>query len=217
MKIKFYYLRAILFVISALSSALTYATGSGLYLGVMAGPATNQSQDQYVQLANSNSFTLASPNSNQIGGRMYVGYKFNSYGGIESGLTYFSTINYDTINGAATCTSPRVNISDVDLVGVGTLPIGSFGVFVKAGVAGMYESTSGAITGSNVNDCGNTSNIIRVRGTASVGASYDISQTWVADVSWTRLMTKGIIQNMDLYALGISYHFVDQYCGQFLC
>jgi len=30
-------------------------------------------------------------------------------------------------------------------------------------------------------------------------------------------MAGGQVGNLTMYALGISYHFVDKYCGQFLC
>ena len=39
----------------------------------------------------------------------------------------------------------------------------------------------------------------------------------VVDVSFNRVMAGGIAKNVDFYALGLSYHFVDVYCGQFLC
>ncbi len=207
--------------------ALTIATGlfvnqsmavaPGLYVGAMVGPSRNSASSQYVQANNSTALILATPKSNQVGARGYVGYKINPYAGIESGLNYYSSIQYDTNTNA--CSSVQSRVTDVDIVGVASYPIlNSFNVFGKGGAAFAYIQTSGAFyPTSPPNTCGNNSNVVRVRPTFSLGASYDFSQNWVADISWNRLMTYGITQNIDLYALGITYHFVDKFCGQFLC
>ena len=53
--------------------------------------------------------------------------------------------------------------------------------------------------------------------TITVGLGYDINQNWVTDVFWTRIMVGDIVKSIDFYGFGLSYHFVDVYCGQFLC
>jgi hypothetical protein len=50
-----------------------------------------------------------------------------------------------------------------------------------------------------------------------IGVSYDLSQNWVADFSGTRVTKGSGILSADFFSLGISYHVVDEYCGQFLC
>ena len=200
---------------SSVFSGKVFAIASGFYIGAMGGTATNQATPQNAQLGN-NSTVIVKPKSTQYGARGFVGYKFNSYTGMEAGVTYFSAIQYS--GSAAACTSPQSRIVGGDVVGVGTLPIGNFGVFAKAGVAIINIFTSGAFyTPAPGNTCAGSQNNLRYRGTASIGASYDFNQTWVADISANRIMVAGIIGNVDFYALGISYHFVDLYCGQFLC
>jgi hypothetical protein len=39
----------------------------------------------------------------------------------------------------------------------------------------------------------------------------------VSDISFTRVNGGGNIQTADMIAISFSYHFVDTYCGQFLC
>jgi opacity protein-like surface antigen len=50
-----------------------------------------------------------------------------------------------------------------------------------------------------------------------VGVSYDVTQNWVVDFAYTTFTGGSGIQGADLMALGVSYHFVDLMCGQFLC
>jgi hypothetical protein len=53
--------------------------------------------------------------------------------------------------------------------------------------------------------------------TFTIGAGYDFTQNWVMDFSAMTLLVGGNIKSVTMYALGLSYHFVDRYCGQFLC
>jgi opacity protein-like surface antigen len=143
----------------------------------------------------------------------------NQYAGTEGGLNYFSTVRYNT-NGVTACTGPSARVSDFDFVGKGNVSLGDFEVFGKAGVAISYLTTSGSFNaGNNPNStaCGRTVRTTKFNPTISIGASYDLSQNWVADISWNRTIVGKPINSIDFYALGISYHFVNIYCGQFLC
>ena len=192
------------------------AVAPGFYVGIMGGPATNGGVDTFAQLDNSSATTKATPKTSQIGVRGYGGYKMNAYASFEAGLTYYSTINYNT-DDDNTCTSPYVKLTVGDIVGVLSYPLWYFNVFAKGGIAIATMSISGSLNPTYTTTCGAKDNSLIFRPTASIGAGYDFSQNWVADVSWTRVMTYGIVQNVDMYALGFSYHFVDKYCGQFLC
>lgn len=56
-----------------------------------------------------------------------------------------------------------------------------------------------------------------VRPTAGIGITYDINQNVQAELTLARVFGGGGLQPADLVGLGVSYHFVDKYCGQFLC
>jgi len=205
-----------LLVMTSAVAMHAYAVAPGFYMGLMTGPATNTGGTQQVEVRPGVT-TPATPRSNQWGSRVYLGYKVNNYAGIEGGLNYFSKISYDT-KGVATCSGVDARVRDFDVVGKGNLQFSDFEIFGKAGVAITYLTTSGALNpGSNPNGCGQTQHTTKFRPTVSVGASYDLSQNWVADVSWNRTMVGSPVNNIDFYALGISYHFVNVYCGQFLC
>lgn len=200
-----------------------YAVDPGFYLGLMVGPASSTGGTQQAQIEDSADTTPVDPSSNPFGSRLFMGYKINQFAGVEGGLTYFSKITYDTKDpNVETCNSPEISVRDFDLVAKGMIPLRSFEIYGKAGLAIVYTTTSGSLnpgTGDpNIpTECGKSENAITYRPTVSAGVSYDLSQNWVADVSWNRIMVGDKVSNMDFFALGFSYHFVDIYCGQFLC
>jgi hypothetical protein len=192
-----------------------YAIEPGFYVGLMGGAARNNGSNQTVQVQTTQT-TTASPNSNQFGSRLYMGYKMNPFAAVEAGLTYFSTINYDT-KGVTTCSNAAVRVRDFDFVGKGSYTFHGFELFGKAGAAIVYQTSSGTLNPVPSQPCGQTNYITSIRPTFGLGVGYDLSQTWVTDLSWTRVEVGGFAGSMDLFAIGISYHFVDIYCGQFLC
>lgn len=196
-----------------------YAVLPGFYLGLMLGPATNNGDDEQVQvLTTPPSTVLATPKSQQFGSSVYMGYKASQYFGAEGGFGYFSGIKYDAGN-ANTCSTPNVRVRYIDVVARGSYTFGGSGIEVygKAGPALTYTTISGCLNTDLSQQCGKSTYSNQVKPTASVGVSYDMSQNWVVDASWNRLFVGSPVNNMDMYALGISYHFVDTYCGQFLC
>lgn len=205
-------------LVAALSCAIAnaYAVAPGLYVGLAAGPATNGAGEQQAQLDASPGTTLAKPKASQFGTRLMIGYKINQYVGSEFGLNYFSTIRYDTA-GVDTCSSTNARVQNFDIMIKGNIPLRQFEVFGKAGVAAAYQTVSGDLTPDLTASCGESKNTVKIVPTIALGAGYDLSQNWVADFSWTRVMVGGTISTIDFYGLGIAYHFVDVYCGQFLC
>jgi opacity protein-like surface antigen len=201
-------------MLGALGNA--YAVAPGLYMGLVVGPATNGAGDVQAQVEGAATTTLAKPKASQFGTRILVGYKINQYVGSEFGLNYFSTIRYDTQD-VDTCSSTNARVQDFDASIKANIPLRSFEVFGRAGVAAAYQTSSGALNPNLNATCGESQNVVKIVPTIAVGVGYDLSQNWVIDLSATRVMVSGKIGTMDLYGLGISYHFVDIYCGQFLC
>lgn len=170
----------------------------------------------------------------------YVGIEggFNFFSGIHYKFT--------APPGTQACSDARVRVRDIDVVGKFALPIQWFDVFVKAGVALTYQTISGSLNPpqtvvTNCNPCNvttpggnpsspcacNTVQTSTLCGASTyrtkydpiftIGASYDLSQSAVVDISYTRLITGGPANGIDFIAVGISYHIVDVFCGQFLC
>lgn len=217
-----------------------FAVAPGFYMGMAVGPATNGGGNIPAQLnqipppttSAAIDFVVAKPKSTQFGTRLFAGYKNNQYIGSEYGFNYFSEVSYDTSgrrNNPANlnnpCSGTNIRTYDFDVVIKGSVPVRSFEVFGKAGVAMMYQNTAGTfnLTTAKPTDsttqpvCGASKNTFKFVPTFSAGASYDLSQNWVVDAAWTHTAVSGKLSSIDMYGLGISYHFVDTYCGQFLC
>lgn len=189
-----------------------YAVAPGFYMGIMAGPAVNNALEQSVAtLSGTPATTTAKPRAQQFGTRFFFGNKLNDYAGMELGLSFFSGISYSTDVPAANGLVSRVR--DIDFVGKGTMSLGNqFDLFAKAGIAYAYMSNSGGL-----NSTGKTQYQSKFAPTLGVGGSYDLNQNWVVDLSANTLFLGGQVSRMTSLAVGISYHFVDKYCGQFLC
>jgi opacity protein-like surface antigen len=194
----------------------TYAMDEGLYMGLMFGPSTNSADTVQAQVEDEPFTTTATPKKNQFGTRVYLGYQTNKFFAVEGGLTYFSQIGYST-NGVDTCSGSHAQVSTFDILGKGILPLGKLGIYGKAGVIVSYTQSTGDLNPDLTSTCGKSDHSVNARPGFGAGISYDLSQNWVADVSWNRFMVGGVVNSIDYYALGFSYHFVDKYCGQFLC
>ena len=197
----------------------------GFYMGLMFGPGNNNAAVAQAQTESSTEippvppFTVpAYPKAQQFGSRIFMGYKMNVYAGFEFGLTYFSGIRYDTHN-VSTCGSVNSRVRDFDFVFRGSVPFYCAEIFGKAGAALAYQTNSGGLNPNltKPGQCGQSSYLNKVVPTYSFGLAYELSQNWVADVSYNNVQVGGKIGAMTYYAFGLSYHFVDEYCGQFLC
>jgi len=189
--------------------------------------------------------STANPKSTQFGSRLYLGYKFNQYAGFEGGFTYFSGINYILANQQTGCPAnggpcvpaggTTARVRSIDVVGkIDYSYSNTIGIFGKLGVAAVYTTTPGAlnvtsykvivtskpnapvVTTKTINSGSNTYQT-KLAPVFALGASYDLNQNWQMDLTWTREFVGSSLGYMDLYSLGLSYHFVDKYCGQFLC
>lgn len=204
-----------------------YAMGEGLYLGLMAGPAQVDVTSQDAIGFTTNTIPPiaveipVTPKKNQFGGRLYLGYKFNPYAGIESGFAVFSAINFKptgTIpSNVDLCSNPETQLGLWDISGLLSAPFGPLSVFVKGGLSITFERTTSLFSNSKHPSCGSSKNNVSYKPAVAIGASYDLSQNWALDVSITRYQLKEPVKSIDFLGIGFSYHFVDVYCGQLLC
>jgi hypothetical protein len=177
--------------------------------------------------------TVANPRSSMFATRIYMGNQFNTYAGIEFGGTFYSSIRYDS-RGVQTVGSTSQRVRDLDLVLKGIFPINSFSLYGKLGMAAIYltsgssfnptfkPATPAPVPPSTVpysNSYFSTSTTYKHKfaPTLSIGASYDINQSWQVDASLNSLQVGNNVGTLTFFAVGFSYHFTDKYCGQFLC
>lgn len=212
-------------------SMATYATTSGFYLGLMAGYAQNDAKNvnAAVQgLVNGLPVTtVVKPRGQMFGTRPYLGYQTNDYAAFELGFTYFTNISYNQIDQTVfLCGSPSIGVRSVEVLGKGILPFYYFDIFFKAGLAAIYMNESAVLNPINGafypvqyrnHPCGKSKNLVTYDPVLAIGASYNITPNWVTDLTLSSYLVGGKVNRINWLALGISYHWVDLFCGQFLC
>lgn len=208
-------LTSIAAIILALSTN-TFAVRNGPYFGLQLGQSNAHNSTATV-VTDDLSLIQVSPSNTGFAGRLIIfGYNFNPYAAWEFGWSHFAASTYKVSGDSGN--NPAIRQSGFDLVAKGIFPFADtgFDVFAKGGIAIMRSSTSATIlTSQNTNGHGSTST--SVRPLLGVGVSYDITQNWVADLSLSHVFSGGNVKSIDFFGVGITYHFVDQYCGQFLC
>lgn len=220
-------LQRILAVIGVLViSGAAFATGSGFYMGLQVGQ-TNLNNLEYnvntgqpqppAAVCDPNDLTtcrvvLTEPSNTGIGERLFLGAAMNQYVAFEFGLAAYAPSEYKPdVDGYSH--EPNTREYAVDLVGKVMYPFRSVTLFAKGGIAGVYKSSSAALLVPENESDGS----VYGRPLVGVGVSYDLTPSWVLDVSASRIIKGDNFENADFYAVGISYHWVDLYCGQFLC
>jgi len=153
-----------------------------------------------------------------IVGRVYAGYDFHKYFGVELGYMRFLQKTTLDVNANAIIIDPAtqrvyavggvlasagITTQAVDLLAKIKAPINdAFGVYAKIGPDLMMTSMD--------NGGGNTSHLNIAFG---VGVNYNITSNFAADLSWMRYQgheraASAVYQpNNDLFLLGISYKF----------
>lgn len=174
--------------------------------------------------------TIANPRANIFATRIYIGNQFNPYAAFELGGQVYSNIRYNT-RGVPVYGGTEQRIRDVDLVLKGMFPYRIFTIFGKAGIAATYITSGGSFnpsfTPATQNPPGTATATAKLSvsttykkkfaPTYTIGASYDINQSWQVDATYNTLQVGNNIGTLTFYALGLSYHFTDKFCGQFLC
>jgi len=187
----------------------------GNYLEVEFGSTRIHAQNEFLPDDNGNIQNVR-PSGNGFGLRLSWGYQFSEYLALEGGYSYYSPAVYNIPNG----NSPEFRFQTIDIMGKAILPLyWGLSVFGKAGPAFALYKQAGLLApppSNNPNGKGGM-NSITVRPDVAVGVNYAFSPNWSVDVSWSRILGAGIVPATDMYGIGLSYHAVDLYCGQFLC
>lgn len=138
-----------------------------------------------------------------IGGRVYMGRRYNRFFGAELGYTRYEDVTIKNAYGVDSLNG-RIKPQAVDLVILSFLPISEkFNAYSKVGIAYLDVSATASISGvkSSVEDND-------IRPAYGLGLTYNFQENWTADLSWTRVHGEGgRLENSTLTALGIAYHF----------
>lgn len=194
---------------------LAYGTSAGSYIGFLVGESNTHNKMENVQLGTTPETSVpVDPTNTGMAGGFIVGYGFNPYGAFEFGYTHFANSTYAKPPGSQLSHDSVIITNGIDIAIKGSIPLKSLSIFGKVGLAYLSASSSGSLApvgSSGVSD----SNALRPM--YGLGVGYDLTQNWVVDFSYTTSTGGGGVPEADLIALGVSYHFVDLMCGQFLC
>ena len=208
----------------------------GFYVGVEAGQAnTGYNPSQLLAPARasntaiyggSSSAVLLGQQVNKIGAgaRMFAGYQFNPYFGMEMGYTDFNKTTFDgngfgTINPAPNAThlhySGEVTQQATDLVAKATMPLPmGFGAYIDAGAAYVtadrHINSYGFLPNTGVAAFNTiyTKSYQAVHATYGAGLDYTIMNTPVdVSVFYQGIAGGGAIPTTHLWGAGLGYKF----------
>lgn len=208
-------------------------TGAGFVIGIQGGYGDTHWDNVFPSQGNTftttlGGNTLVATSSNSVdddgfAGRVYAGYDFNHYFGLEAGYIYLPQAKTNgstvvTANGVVVASSSFSTTIDnyaVDLLAKLMVPVvNGFGLYAKAG--GAYFHSSGDFSTPEFGGSDSTSHIGPAFG---VGASYEIIPNLALDLSWMRYSGDGEVitsnggvnsdyqPNPDVVLLGLSYKF----------
>src|SRR5579872_1145391 len=135
-----------------------------------------------------------------IAGRVYAGYQFNQYFGVETGYDMFSDSGRRDSN-----SDTKLRTQQWDLLGKVGLPVGyctGFRADIKAGAAYSF--------GNDRDDWGDDdSNNNDINPAAGASISYNFNKNFAADVSYLHVFGSDHSNspNTDLATVGVSYLF----------
>jgi len=219
-------------VLSVLSfpalTGLAHAANPGAYAGLGLGASILETPKQQLFQQNNNPHSAASYSRGGLGGRVFGGYNYNQYLGVEAGYSRYANSKYKGIsasklpNGSTKNSSINYSMSAFDLVGKGYLPIGesNFNVYGLAGAAYVksttqYKNGKVALDSKVTAPADGSKTNSKVRPIIGAGASYNIPQTSVVtNVEYSHIQGSGnvrtspsAIPSADLLTLNVAYNF----------
>lgn len=202
-------------------TGVTHAATEGTYAGVGLGYSALKTSTNY--MFNTSGIAGAS-NSHQrggLGGRLFGGYNFDKYFGLEAAFNSYATSNYKaSANGANG--SLKYSLDALSFVGKGYLPFddSGFSAYVLGGVAEVrnqvrYHNNGVALAnGVSAGFKNGTTNYYSLRPMYGIGVSYDMAQHVTTNVELSRIQGKGnvktsagAIPNADMMTVNLSYNF----------
>jgi opacity protein-like surface antigen len=196
-------------------AASANAAVEGPYIGGALGWGDTHQIDTLRKSGN----TINSGRDTGLAGRLFAGIGFTPNLGAEMGYTKFSNSN---VNVTRTGTFADTNMSAtlktyaIDLVAKITVPLqDGFNIYGKVGGAYLNQAASATtnntiggvvVPNTTVNSSSNTTKILPTFG---LGAGFDVNKNVTTDISWMHIQKVGDtnLQNTDLVAVGLTYHF----------
>lgn len=207
----------------SLSSLASFANAAnpGPYLGAGLGGSRLETPNSFLFGAAPGSVTETSRKTGGLGGRVFAGYNFNNYFGLEAGLARYAQSKYKATMGSAN-SSINYTMNAIDIVAKAYLPImdSGFNVYALGGVARASDTVQykngGVPLANGVNaPAAGSSTYHKFRPVYGIGAGYDIPQTqFTTNLEFSRIQGSGnvktnssAIPSADLLSLNLAYNF----------
>lgn len=195
---------------------MAQAATPGAYAGI--GLGYSQLETSTSNLSVDGATVHNSSDRGGLGGRLFGGYNFNKYFGLEGAYTTYATSKRTyTEAGVAGSDVVKNSLSALSIVGKGYLPINNtgFNVYALGGVAEVFSKARDNQNVDTVSSPASQSDSTRaLRPTFGVGASYDINQNLTTSLEASRIEGRGntktsssAIPNADLISLNLGYNF----------
>jgi len=171
------------------------ASAQGFYIGGAVGKTEHDEGNAIPDL-----ITSGSVDGSDSGFKIFGGYQFNPYFGLELAWVDLGKAGYSGTFLGTPVTGGSVETSGLNFSAVGTWPLGSgFALFGKAGVF-AWEAKANDVTGglpfSAKEDGGDVS--------FGVGANYDFTKNFAIRAEWERFKA---VDTIDMLSVGLVYKF----------
>ena len=200
-------------------TTLAFAAKPGTYLGAGIGASSLMTTDDYPFDYTAGTQGEASRQRGGLGGRVFGGYNFNKYVGLEAGLAAYTPSKYSATVDASN-SSLKYSLNAFDVVGKAYLPISDsgFNLYALAGGALVNSKTKfsdggvPAASGFSLPAAGSHSTT-KVRPVYGLGASYDFSAV-TTNLEFSHIQGLGdtdtngnAIPSANLLTLNLAYNF----------
>ena len=186
---------------------------TGLYGGLSLGPTRARIDDPRITASLvGNGFTVNSlgDDNRSFGGKLFGGYQFNRYFGLEGGAFSLGKFGYDATTTPAGTLHGEARVRGLNLDLVGTLPItGEFSVFGRAGLT--YAEAKDRFSSTGLVVVNNPSPSERAMNwKAGVGLQYAFTPAWSLRAELERYRINDAVGNkgdIDMASIGVVYRF----------
>ncbi|HSW69354.1 MAG TPA: outer membrane beta-barrel protein [Gammaproteobacteria bacterium] len=198
-------------VASLLIVGAANAATPGVYVGAGAGGSILRTPD----VTTSNPIASTSEKRGGLGGRIFAGYNFNKYFGLEAAFAAFASSSAKA-SALGMSASEKYSQNALSLVGKGYLPLGEsgFNAYALGGVSEVYGEDRYKRSYRGTQLANNSQTTRALRPTYGVGVSYDVADHMTTSLEVSRIQGKGnmktdshAIPNADMATLNLGYNF----------
>lgn len=206
------------FMIVSVANAATPGAYAGIGIG---GSKINagSSKGMFTNTTSDTTTTKTSTTSGGLGGKIFGGYNFNQFFGLEANFAeYARTTNKMTVDN--TSASAKYNMSALSLVAKGYLPLQhDFNLYALGGAAEVfskvnYSNNSDGVILANNNLKAGSQTTRKLRPIVGVGASYDVNSQVTTGLEFSHIVGSGnvntnakAIPNANMLTLTGAYNF----------